>query len=396
VPETKPAPGGEPAFGGVRIGLVVNELSGDILGASLMAAIREQVPEAVFEGITGPGMEAQGCLSLSSLEQLSVMGLVEILRHLPEILRLRRKVLRHFLAYPPDVFIGIDAPDFNLGLEKRLRQAGIPTVHYVCPSVWAWRPGRIKVIRRAVDLVLSLLPFEEAFLAQHGIPARFIGHPLADEIPLEVDTQAARARLGIPAEARVLAVLPGSRRGEVSRLARVFIEAALRLRNKVPDLFVVVPIARPSLQAGIRRVLDEMGANLPLLFLDGQSREAMAAADWVLAASGTATLEAMLLHRPMVVAYRLHPLTYWLLRLFRLVKVPFIALPNLLAEAPLVPEFVQHRCRPEFLAEALGIYVERPEVVAALRERFTRMHRAMRREASRQAAQAVLALLRSA
>lgn len=396
MPETKLASDGEPAFGAVRIGLVVNELSGDILGASLMAAIQEQVPEAVFEGITGPGMEARGCVSLASLDQLSVMGLVEILHHLPEILRLRRKVLRHFLAHPPDVFIGIDAPDFNLGLEERLRNAGIPTVHYVCPSVWAWRPGRIKVIRRAVDLVLSILPFEEAFLAQHGIPARFIGHPLADEIPLEIDIRAERARLGIPAEARVLAVLPGSRRGEVSRLAKVFFEAALRFSNKVPDLLVVVPVARPALWEEIRRLLDEIGTDLPILLLEGRSREAMAAANWVLAASGTATLEAMLLHRPLVVAYRVHPLTYWLVARLGLVKVPYIALPNLLAKAPLVPEFVQHRCRPELLAEALGSYVDRPESVQAVQEEFVRLHREMRREASRQAAQAVLALLRSA
>lgn len=378
---------------GLRIGIVANEPSGDLLAATLVRAIRRQAPEARFVGVAGPQMLAAGCETLFEMERLSVMGLTEVLAHLPELLGLRRRLVRHFLAERPDVFIGVDAPDFNLGLERRLRESGIKTVHFVSPTVWAWRPGRVKGIRRAVDLMLSIFPFEETFLREHGVPATHVGHPLADEIPLEVDQAAARAALGLPLAVPLVAILPGSRIGEMQRLARPFIETAERCLAVRPELRFVVPLVNARLRAMFVAELERTAPQLPVTLVDAASREALAAADAVLTASGTATLEALLLKRPMVVAYRVHPLTYHLVKRLGLVKVPYIAMANLLAGQELAPEFIQGHCRPERLAPAvLGLLAD-TERVAAIRARYADIHQQLRRDAAREAASAVLRLV---
>ena len=379
----------------LRIGLVAGEASGDILGAGLIQAIRRRHPDAVFEGVAGPQMEAAGCKALFPAEKLSVMGLVEVLGHLPELLRIRRQLVEHFTANPPDVFIGIDAPDFNLTLEGRLRRAGIRTVHYVSPSVWAWRQGRVKKIARNVDRVLTLFPFEAQFYEEHGVPVSFVGHPLADLIPAVPDRAAARAALGLPSEGRVLALLPGSRMGEVSRLAQVFIDTARVLRARYPDLRFVVPFANRTTEAFFQATLTAAGDGLPITLLQGRSREVMTAADAVLLASGTAALEAMLLKRPMVVAYRLAPLTYFILKRLGVLKIARYSLPNLLAGQDVVAELIQHDATPERLAAAVGTLLDddsqREEMIAL----FTRLHEALRRDASERAADAVLALAKA-
>lgn len=377
----------------MRIGMVAGEASGDLLGARLIEAIRARCPDAQFEGIAGSRMEAAGCRALASADQLAVMGLVEVLGHLPELLLLRRRIRRHFLAKPPDVFIGIDAPDFNLGLERRLRAAGILTVHYVSPTVWAWRAGRIPGIRASVDHLLTLFPFEADFHHRYGIPATFVGHPLADEIPPDSDPAAARAELGLPADGRVVALLPGSRKGEVKRLAEPFLRAAAQLRHADPALRFVAPMARPDLRALFEAVRARVAADLPVTVLEGRSREAMAAADVVLAASGTATLEALLLRRPVVVAYKMAPVTAWVLLRLRMLKVSSYSLPNLLAGEPLVPEFIQGEVEPSRLAAAVRGLLDDPARAAALRDRFAEIQRTLRRGASARAADAVLDLV---
>lgn len=377
----------------LRVGIVANEASGDLLAATLVREIRRQAPGARFVGVAGPQMLAAGCETLFEMERLSVMGLAEVLAHLRELLGLRRRLVAHFLAERPDVFIGVDAPDFNLGLERRLREAGIKTVHFVSPTVWAWRPGRVKGIRRAVDLMLSIFPFEETFLREHGVPATHVGHPLADEIPLEVDQAAARAALGLPRAATVVAILPGSRVGEMQRLARPFIETAERCLAVRPELRFVVPLVNARLRAMFVAELERTAPRLPVTLVDGASREALAAADGVLTASGTATLETLLLQRPMVVAYRVHPLTYHLVKRLGLVKVPYIAMANLLAGEELAPEFIQGRCRPELLAPAVLGLLGDPARVAAIQARYAEIHRNLRRGAAREAAAAVLRLV---
>ena len=378
---------------GLRVGIVANEASGDLLGGALVRELRRLVPGLECTGVAGSVMQAAGCTTLFPLERLSVMGLTEVLGHLPELLGLRRQLLDHFRADPPAVFIGIDAPDFNLGLERRLRAHGIPTVHLVSPTVWAWREGRVKGIRRAVDLLLCVFPFEEAFLRGHGVPARFVGHPLADEIPLAVDRAAARAALGLPADGALVALLPGSRASEMSRLAVPFIETAARLRAARPGLGFVVPLVNARLRAAFSAHLARIAPDLPVTLVDGQSREAITAADCVLTASGTATLETLLLKRPMVVAYRVHPLTYRLLRLLRMVKVPYAAMANLLAGRELAPEFLQGRCRAELLAPAVLAFLDDPVRVAEVTDEYARIHAGMRHDASRTAALAVLDLI---
>jgi len=375
----------------MRIGIVAGEASGDQLAASLIRAIRTRYPAAEFEGIAGPAMQAAGCRALFTAEKLSVMGLVEVLRHLPELLRIRRAIIRHFLQNPPDIFIGVDAPDFNLGLEKRLRIAGIPTVHYVSPSIWAWRAGRAARIGECADRVLCLFPFEPAIYAQHGVAAEFVGHPMADEIPLATDAVAARTALQLPA-GPVLALLPGSRRSEVNRLGPIFLQTARRLQADFPDLQCVAPMAT----TGIRRLFEQQAARhapgLPLILLDGRARDAIAAADAVLLASGTATLETLLLGRPMAVAYKLAPLSYILVRLLRLLKVPHYALPNILADQEIVPEFMQQRARPDLLAPALAQLLQDTPARAAQCVAFAPIHQQLRCQASERAATAVLRL----
>jgi lipid-A-disaccharide synthase len=377
----------------LRIGIVANEASGDILGAALAREIRKRVPEVRFVGVAGPRMQEEGCETLFAMERLSVMGLMEVLGQLRELLGLRRELVRYFVENPPDVFIGVDAPDFNLGLERRLRGAGIRTVHMVSPTVWAWRPGRVKSIRRSVDLMLSVFPFEETFLREHGVPARYVGHPLADEIPIEIDRDGARRALGLPQAGSILALLPGSRMGEVERLAGPFIETAARCLAARPDLLFVVPLVNARLRERFSQVLAQLAPDLPITLVDGRSREVLAAADVVLTASGTATLETLLTKRPMVVAYRVHPISYHLVKQLGLVKVPYIAMANLLAEKDLAPEFIQDRCRADLLAPAVLAFLDDAERVAEIQAEYRRIHLWLRQDAAASAAQAVLDLL---
>ncbi len=376
-----------------RIAIVAGEPSGDLLGGGLVEALRQRIPDAEFFGIAGPRMQAAGAESLYPMERLSVMGLVEVLGRLPELLRMRRQLAARIVAARPDVFIGIDAPDFNLGLERRLRQAGIRTVHYVSPSVWAWRQGRVKKIARAVDLILTLFPFEEPFYAERGVRARCVGHPLADQIPLAgIDGAAARAALGLPAQGRVLALLPGSRVGELARHAALYAQTARWCAERMPDLRFVAPFATHATRTAFETAWAEHAPGLPLICVDGHADQAMAAADAVLLASGTATLEALLLKRPMVVAHRVAPLTHWLMIRGGLLKSAYVSLPNLLAGRELVPELLQDAATPERLGGALLDLLEQGGD-AAQREAFVEIHRSLRRDASNAAAAAIAELL---
>ena len=377
----------------LRIGIVACEASGDLLGASLVEHLRNRLSDVRFEGVAGPGMLAQGCHSLYPLERLSVMGLFEVLRHLPELLRIRRHLRRHFLAKPPDMFVGVDCPDFNLGLERRLREARIKTVHYVSPTVWAWRPGRVRGIARAVDLILSIFPFEERFLREYGLPARYVGHPLADQIPLEPDQAGARTRIGLPAGAEVMAILPGSRVSEIRHLAEPFLEAARRCREQRPGLHFVIPMSGPRMRQAFEACVRRIGGDLPIVTLEGRSRDALEAADIVLTASGTATLEAALFKRPMVVGYRMSRPTYWVLKYLRLVKTPHIAMANLVAGERVVPELIQAECEPDRLSAALLELLDSPQRMEAIRQRFREVHAEMRLDAGARAADAVMELL---
>ncbi len=375
----------------MRIGIVAGEASGDLLGAGLIRAIRERYPQAVFEGIAGPQMIGAGASSLFPMERLSVMGFSEVIGRLRELLGIRRQLARHFIENPPDAFIGIDAPDFTLGLERKLHQAGIKTVHYVSPSVWAWRQRRVKKIVRSTDLMLTLFPFEAEFYREHQMPVHFVGHPLADLIPLRPDRAAARRELGLPAAGEVLALLPGSRSTELNHLAATFIDTARWLKLQRPDLHIVVPLANAARRAQFQSILAEALEPPPLTLVDGRAREVMAAADVVLLASGTASLEAMLLKRPMVVAYRMAPFSYWLAR--RLLKVKSVSLPNLLAGDILVPELLQDAATPDQLGQAVLYYLENPQAAAEVMEHFNEIHHELRQDASRQAARAVLELI---
>ena len=369
----------------IRVALVAGEASGDILGSGLMQAIKQRHPDAEFIGVGGARMEAEGLKSYFPMERLAVMGLVEVLGRLFELLRRRRQLARDLIAAKPDVFIGIDAPDFNLGLELKLRRAGIKTVHYVSPSVWAWRQKRVLKIREACDLMLTLFPFEAQFYDEHQVPVRFVGHPLADAIPQQADRAAAREALDLPQDEPVVALMPGSRGGEVARLGELFLDAAIRLRALRPGIHFLLPCATPERREQLEQML--AGRDLPLTLLNGRSHEALAACDAVLIASGTATLEALLYKRPMVVAYRVAPLTYRILK--RLVKSPYISLPNLLAERLLVPELIQDAATPEALAQAVAPLIDGGQMQT---EGFDVIHRALRRDASVSAADAVLKL----
>ncbi|AEA67252.1 MULTISPECIES: lipid-A-disaccharide synthase [Pseudomonas] len=369
----------------LRIALVAGEASGDILGAGLMRALKVQHPAVEFIGVGGPLMEAEGLASYFPMERLSVMGLVEVLGRLRELLARRKKLIQTLIDEKPDVFIGIDAPDFTLNIELKLRQAGIKTVHYVSPSVWAWRQKRVLKIREGCDLMLTLLPFEARFYEEKGVPVRFVGHTLADTIPLEADRDAARQALGLP-EGPLVALMPGSRGGEVSRLGGLFFDAAERLRALRPGVRFVLPCASAQRRVQLEALL--VGRDLPVTLLDGRSHEALAACDAVLIASGTATLEALLYKRPMVVAYRLAPLTFWILK--RMVKSPYVSLPNLLAQRLLVPELLQDDATAEALATTLSPLIDGGEEQT---RGFDEIHRTLRRDASNQAADAVLTLI---
>lgn len=380
--------------GGPRFALVAGEASGDLLGAGLVEALRERFPDAEFAGVGGDAMRVAGVDTWHDAGELAVMGLAEVLSHLPRLLRLRRGLRRRVLDWKPDVFIGVDAPDFNLGLARQLKSRGVCTVHYVSPSVWAWRQGRAAKIGRSVDRVLCLFPMEPAIYARHGVDARFVGHPMADAMPLNPDRRGARSALDIDQDAPVLAVLPGSRLGEIERLAPTFLDAAALVAAQVPGLQVLVPAANAACRSALEALLPAPGATAPQLrLLDGSARAAMVAADVVLLASGTATLEAMLAKRPMVVGYRISPTTHAIVKGLGLLKVDRYALPNVLAGETIAPELMQDACTPEGLSRAVLAWFSQPDAVEALEPRYRELHLMLRRDASREAAAAVAELL---
>ena len=375
-----------------RIVIVAGETSGDNLAAGLIRALSARRPGLVFEGIAGPAMLAAGCEAWARSDALAVMGLFEVLTHLPRLIALRREVLARTRAAAPLAYIGVDAPEFNLGIAARLHAGGIPTVQYVSPQVWAWRQGRVRTMARTLDLVLCLLPFEKPFYDQAGLCAAFVGHPLADRVPLEPDQGAARDRLGLPREATVVALLPGSRRGEVERLADDFLGAAAWLARRRPGVRFVAPMAN-AVARGVFAARLAAYPGLELLMTDGESETALTAADCVLVTSGTATLETLLCKRPMVVAYRASWATVTLVRLLRLMKAPFFAQPNLLAGRRVVPELLQEEVTPERLGAELEGWLSDPSRSAAAAAEFRRIHEELRQGASERAADAVLALI---
>jgi lipid-A-disaccharide synthase len=373
--------------------LVAGEASGDTLGAGLIEALRAQVPDAEFVGMAGPKMIASGCDPWYRSEEIAVMGFFEVLPHLRRILALRRELVARVERAEVDAFIGIDAQDFNKPAAAALKRAGIKTVQYVSPQVWAWRQSRAATIRAAVDLVLCVLPFEPKFYETHGVNAKFVGHPLADAIPLSVDKGAARRKLGLPDDKPVLAILPGSRRSEVSRLAAPFMATAAWLKRERPELAVAVALASDATAELFREATAGMELSGAAL-IPQKARDVMAAADVVLTASGTASLEALLTKRPMVVAYKMVPLTYWLVRRLGVSKLPYFSLPNLLAGRALVPEFVQGQVRAEVLGPAVLAALDGTGVAAGWYDAFADIHRQLRCDASASAAREVLALVR--
>lgn len=377
----------------VRIGVVAGEMSGDLLGARLIRALRRRLPDVEFEGIGGPEMEALGCRSLFPMERLSVLGLTEVLGRYRELRHIRKNLRRHFLANPPDLFIGIDSPGFNLGLEHALRRAGIRTMHYVSPQVWAWRSYRVRKIRKAVDRMLVLFPFEVDFYRRRSVPAEFVGHPLADEIPERVDVREARQRMKCPQGQTIVGMLPGSRVSELRAHADVFVKTAMWLHRRHPEMLFVAPfVNRRTRQIFEDAIRDNSAWDLPLTRMHGHSRDAMAVSDVVLVASGTATLEALLLKRLMVVTYRVSWLSYVLIKLFSHVKR--YSMPNHLAGRMLVPELLQRNANPEKLGSAIEDQLGQPEHRRATLQAFDEIHKELRQGASDRAAEAVLAILR--
>jgi len=374
----------------LTIGIVVGEMSGDTLGVGLMREIKKYYPHAYFVGIGGEKMIAEGFHSLFSMERLAVMGIVDVLKRLPELMGVRKKLRNLFLTYPPDIFIGIDAPDFNLNLESTLRAGGVKTVHYVSPSVWAWRQGRIKKIAKSVDLMLTLLPFEARFYEKHDVPVRFVGHPLADKIPLEKADKTARLSFGYSESQRLVAILPGSRSSEIQNMAPVFIEAVKWCLQRQPDLEFIIPAANQARKIQLLQLMSEEVQPLPIRIVEGQAHEVMAASDAVLLASGTATLEAMLLKKPMVVAYRWHEFTHAIIS--RMINTEHVALPNLLAGQELVPELIQDQVTAERLGATL-LNVMSAENEQILLEKFSEIHQVLRRGGDHHAAEAVLKLI---
>ena len=374
----------------LRIGVLAGEASGDILGARLLIELRKVYPELIVEGIGGPLMEEQGLSSLFPMDRLSVIGLVEPLKRLPELLHIRGAIYEHFRHSPPDLFLGIDSPDFTLHLEQKLKRIGIPTAHLVSPTVWAWRSWRIRKIKRAVDLMLCLFPFELPVYARHGVSAEFVGHPLADEIRREEDRAGARAALGLPPDSTVLALLPGSRSGEVARLLPHFIETVLALREQYPGLEVVVPAASAQRERQINEILATL-PNTGVHVIDGDARLAMTAANAVLLASGTATLEAALLQRPMVVAYRMSKLSFAIM--YSLATTAYVSLPNILLGRPAVPEFFQDDVCADTLAPAVSALLAGGDSAEEQREAFASLHASLSLNYAERAAKALLALI---
>lgn len=372
------------------IGLVAGETSGDILGAGLIRALKQKHPNIRFVGVAGPLMQAEGCEAWYEMEELAVMGIVEVFERLPRLLKIRKDLTRRFSELKPDVFVGIDAPDFNITLEGRLKQKGIKTIHYVSPSVWAWRQKRVFKIGKATDLVLAFLPFEKAFYDKYQVPCRFIGHTMADAIALNPDKKVARKHLGIPENVSCLALLPGSRHAEVEMLSADFIKTAQLLKQQIPTLHIVVPLVNAKRRIQFEQIHQDIAPELDIQLLDGQAREAMTASDATLLASGTAALECMLTKCPMVVGYRMKPFTFWLAK--RLVKTPYVSLPNLLAGREIIKELLQEECEPRALAEQLLPLLTDKEKAHQLKEIFLQLHSAIRCNADEQAANAVLEL----
>lgn len=377
----------------LTIALVAGEVSGDILGAGLIKELKTLYPNARFCGIAGPRMEAQGCEAYFSMDELSVMGIFEVLEKLPRILSVRRQLLKRLIDEQPDIFIGIDAPDFNLTVEDKLHQTGIKTIHYVSPSVWAWKQKRVFKIKRACDLLLAFLPFEKAFYDRFDVPCEFIGHTMADAIELHTSKEAARNRLNIQPQGSLLAMLPGSRKAELELLTPVFIATVNRLAQEIPRLEVVVPLVNETRREQFEQLLLTTPCHAPLHLIDGKGRDVMAASDAILLASGTAALEAMLVNRPMVVGYRLKPLTYWIAK--RMVKTKYVSLPNLLADEMLVPEFIQEECRAEIIAPQLLRLLTDNQSALAQTQRFSELHQTIRCQADHKAAQAVQRVIQS-
>ena len=366
--------------------LVAGEASGDLLAGLLLGGMRDKWPDMRSAGIGGPRMGAQGFESWWPYEKLAVRGYVEVLRHYREIVGIRQQLRERLLAQPPSVFIGVDAPDFNLDLERDLKAHGIPTVHFVCPSIWAWRADRVKKIRQSVDHVLCIFPFETDLLAQHGIGATYVGHPLAKTIPDVPDRAAARRELALPRDATVVALLPGSRRSEIDYLARRFLQAAQRMAKQQPGLYFVLP-AMPALRKRIDEIALEVGEVPNLLVLNGQSHTALAACDVTLIASGTATLEAALFKRPMVIAYNMNWLSWQIMRRKKL--QPWVGLPNILCQDFVVPELLQDAATPEALAHEVLHWLANPAAVAAVQQRFTTLHDTLRLDTPALAAHAI-------
>ncbi|EAR54393.1 lipid-A-disaccharide synthase [Photobacterium sp. SKA34] len=373
----------------LRIGIVAGEISGDILGAGFIKAVKAKHPDAEFVGVAGPRMKAEGCEALFDMEELAVMGIVEVLGRLPRLFKVKAELVKYFSDNPPDVFVGIDAPDFNLRLEKDLKESGIKTVHYVSPSVWAWRQKRIFKIEAATNLVLAFLPFEKAFYDKFNVPCEFVGHTMADAIPLQTDQCAAQTLLGLDPDKRWLAVLPGSRGSEMEMLAPPFIETCKKLKTKHPDLGFVVALVNQKRRAQFEQAWQQTAPDLDFVLVDDTARNVMIASDAVLLASGTVALECMLVKRPMVVGYKVKPLTAWLFKKMR--KTKYVSLPNILADEELVTELLQEDCTPEKLYHEVDkmLYGDTSELML----KFEQMHKTIRCNADEQAANAVLALI---
>ncbi len=373
-----------------KIFICAGELSGDKLGAGLIKAMKDINPNVEFFGVAGPSMIAEGCKSLYPIETLSVMGILEVIPKLPKILKLRQQIIQQLLTDPPDVYIGIDSPDFNLPIEAKLKSHGIKTVHYVSPSVWAWRSGRVKQIKKSADVVLCLLPFEKDFLTQHGINAKFVGHRSADILPNLYTQQQARELLALNQDAKIMTILPGSRSGEIKRMTETFLQTALWCWQKNNNLQFMIAAANPTIANQIQNIINQSSYPFKFKIIIDKTYAAIKAANVVLATSGTVTLETFLLDKPMVVAYKMSLINWWLVNL--LVKVKYCSLPNLLANKSIVPEFLQHDATPEKMGESLMHWLNHPEAITQLQAQYQLILNEIRCDADQQAAQSIIEL----